>query len=210
MHRCFWQHLCCNSSTLHFAKSSIAARGDEKWRTVCLMMICLMFTGCQASNHYYAADTTWGQKMPDTLRLAKRSNPQTVDLSRLASGTGGSETIGVGDVLEVQIAAGLTEDDQSTMAARVANDGTISLPMIGVLNISGVEPQGAESLIRAEAIRRQLYHNPTVTVTVTHQMRATLSVLLRPLRVLRKMPGSTLKFAILIEPPRRNVRLLRG
>jgi polysaccharide export outer membrane protein len=98
-------------------------------------------------------------------------------LSRLASGTGGSETIGVGDVLEVQIAAGLTEDDQSTMAARVANDGTISLPMIGVLNIAGVEPQGAESLIRAEAIRKQLYHNPTVTVTVTHQRMNKVRVL---------------------------------
>jgi polysaccharide biosynthesis/export protein len=140
-------------------------------------MICLMFTGCQASNHYYATDSVWGQKMPETLRLAKRSNPQTVDLSRLASGTGGSETIGVGDVLEVQIAAGLSEDDQSTMAARVANDGTISLPMIGVLNIAGVEPQGAESLIRAEAIRRQLYHNPTVTVTVTHQRMNKVRVL---------------------------------
>ena len=177
MHRCFWQHLRCNSTTLRSAKSSIAARGDEKWLTVCLLLICLMLTGCQASNHYYAADSAWGQKMPETLRLAKRSNPQTVDLSRLASGTGGSETIGVGDVLEVQIAAGLSEDDQSTMAARVANDGTISLPMIGVLNIAGVEPQGAESLIRAEAIRRQLYHNPTVTVTVTHQRMNKVRVL---------------------------------
>ncbi len=139
--------------------------------------LCCMLIGCHGANHYYARDSVLGQTLPNSLRLASRTNPQTVDLSKLASGTGGSETIGIGDVLEVQIAAGLSEDDQSTMAARVANDGTISLPMIGVLNISGVEPQGAESLIRAEAIRRQLYHNPTVTVTVTHQRMNKVRVL---------------------------------
>jgi polysaccharide export outer membrane protein len=90
-------------------------------------------------------------------------------LSKLASGAGSSETIGVGDVLEVRIAAGLSEDDRSTMASRVASDGTISLPEIGTLQVAGIEPQGAESLIRSEAVRRELYRNPTVTVTVTHQ-----------------------------------------
>ena len=168
--------------TLRHAESVAALRevwklGRMIWMACWLMAGSLMFTGCHGSNHYYATNSAFGQRMPDSLRLAKRSNPQTVDLSKLASGTGGSETIGAGDVLEVQIAAGLQEDDQSTMAARVANDGTIALPMIGLLNVAGVEPQGAESLIRAEAIRRQLYHNPTVTVTVTHKRMNKVRVL---------------------------------
>ena len=168
--------------TLRHAESVAALRGVWKlwrlmWMACWLIAGSLMLTGCHGSNHYYATNSAFGQRMPDSLRLAKRSNPQTVDLSKLASGTGGSETIGAGDVLEVQIAAGLQEDDQSTMAARVANDGTIALPMIGLLNVAGVEPQGAESLIRAEAIRRQLYHNPTVTVTVTHKRMNKVRVL---------------------------------
>jgi polysaccharide export outer membrane protein len=147
------------------------------WKLLIVIACFTTLCGCHGPNHFYARDSVFGKRLPDGLRLAQTSNPQTVDLSRLASGTGGSETIGVGDVLEVQIAAGLSEDDQATMAARVANDGSISLPMIGVLNVAGVEPQGAESLIRSEAIRRQLYHNPTVTVTVTHQRMNKVRVL---------------------------------
>lgn len=160
--------------TPHIAERCANLRGMTG---AALTFLCLMITGCQGSNHYYATDSVFGQRMPDTLRLAERTNPQTVDLSKLASGTGSSEMIGIGDVLEVQIAAGLSEEDQSTMAARVSGDGTIALPMIGVLDVAGVEPQGAESLIRAEAIRRQLYHNPTVTVTVTHQRMNKVRVL---------------------------------
>ena len=91
--------------TLRHAESVAALRGVWKlgrlmWMA-CLIAGSLMLTGCHGSNHYYATNSAFGQRMPDSLRLAKRSNPQTVDLSKLASGTGGSETIGAGDVLEV-------------------------------------------------------------------------------------------------------------
>lgn len=174
MLRCLSNPKSTATQLLHKAATTMTVRG---LKVSLLLLCCLIACGCQAPNHYFAASTMFGQRLPDSLRLAENSNPQTVDLSRLASGTGGSETIGVGDVLEVQIAAGLSEEDQARMAARVANDGTISLPMIGLLNIAGVEPQGAESLIRAEAIRRELYHNPTVTVIVTHQRMNKVRVL---------------------------------
>lgn len=142
-----------------------------------VLLVLVLFSGCHGPNHYFAEETMFGQRLPNTLRLASRSNPQTVDLSKLASSAGSSAIIGVGDVLEIRIAAGLSEDDQTHMAARVAHDGTISLPMIGALSVAGVEPEGAESLIRWEAVRRQLYVNPTVTVTVTHQRMNRVRVL---------------------------------
>lgn len=134
-----------------------------------LMMVVMTVSGCNGPNHFYAENSFFGERLPDGLRLARQANTQEVDLSRLASGTGGSETIGVGDVLEIQVAAGLNEDDQSKMAARVQNDGSISLPEIGTVSVAGIEPQGAEALIRAEAIRKELYRNPTVTVSIAHQ-----------------------------------------
>ena len=100
-----------------------------------------------------------------------------MDLSRLASSTGGTDTIGMGDVLEIKIAAGLSDEDQSTLAARVSNDGTISLPDIGTLEVAGIEPTGVESLIRSAAIRNELYRNPTVTVSVTHQHKFKVTVI---------------------------------
>lgn len=143
-------------------------------------LLALMLTtlvGCQGANHYYAENSMFGNRLPDTLRVASRANTQTIDLSRLASGTGGSDRIGVGDLLEVQIAAGLSEDDQSKMAARVQNDGTITLPEIGIIQVGGVEPQGAESLIRSEAIRTQNFINPTVAVSVVDKRMNNVRVL---------------------------------
>jgi polysaccharide export outer membrane protein len=144
-----------------------------------LLQLAMAFsmTGCQQANHYYAENSVFGERLPDRLRLSKQANPQEVDLSRLGSVTGTSQTIGVGDVLEVQIAAGLGNADQSTTAARVQEDGTISLPELGEISIAGVEPQAAEALIRAEAVRLELYHNPTVTVSVKHQKMNKVRVL---------------------------------
>ncbi|MFM7056247.1 MAG: polysaccharide biosynthesis/export family protein [Planctomycetota bacterium] len=132
-------------------------------------------TGCQQANHYYAENSVFGERLPDRWRLTKQANPQEVDLSRLGGATGTSETIGVGDVLDIQIAAGLGESDRT--AARVQEDGTISLPEIGEIAIAGYEPQAAEALIRAEAVRLDLYHNPTVTVSISHQKMNKVRVL---------------------------------
>ncbi|MEY3175864.1 MAG: hypothetical protein RLZZ436_3778 [Planctomycetota bacterium] len=151
--------------------------GKQCWRFVCLLLsvaVCCL-AGCQGPNHYYAEDSMFGERLPDRWRLTKQANPQEVDLSRLGGVTGTSQTIGVGDVVEVQIAAGLGESDVT--AARVQEDGTISLPEIGEIAIAGVEPQAAEALIRSEAVRLELYHNPTVTVSVREQKMNKVRVL---------------------------------
>ena len=133
-----------------------------------LATICLMLTGCHGANHYYAEQSFFGKKLPAEMRLVERPKTHAVDLTRLAGDAGDSDTINTGDVVEVKIAAGLSEEDQATMGARVSDDGTISLPEIGSVNIVGIEPSGAESLIRAAAISKGLYINsPSVTVRIT-------------------------------------------
>ena len=143
-----------------------------------LLLICLSLTGCHGANHYYAEDTIFGTKLPSEMRLAERPKTHTVDLTRLAGGAGDSDTINTGDLLEVKIAAGLSEDDQATMGGRVSDDGTISLPEIGSVNVVGIEPSGAETLIRAAAISKGLYINsPSVTVRVTDRRMNTVRVM---------------------------------
>lgn len=152
-----------------FRRDNAPRSGDRSAssRRVCglasLVGLLVVVSGCQGPNHFYAGS------MPASLLVGSRANVQEADLSRLASTTGGSEVIGPGDVLEVNIAAGLSEDDQFKFPARVGDDGTISLPDIGTVQLAGFEPQAAESLIRMEAMRKELYHNPTVTVSVVHQ-----------------------------------------
>ena len=142
-----------------------------------LAIICLSLTGCHGANHYYAGNSYFGKRLPDSMRLAERVRTDTVDLTKLAGGVGDSDTINTGDVLEVKIAAGLSDNDQITMGARVSSDGTISLPEIGTVNVVGIEPAGAESLIRTAAISKQLFYNPAVTVRFTDRRMNTVRVM---------------------------------
>jgi len=143
-----------------------------------LTIICLSLTGCHGANHYYAERSIFGEKLPASMRLVERPKTHTVDMTRLAGGAGDSDTINTGDLLEVKIAAGLSEKDQSILGGRVSADGTISLPEIGSVNVVGIEPSGAETLIRAAAISQGLYiNNPSVTVRVTDRRMNIVRVL---------------------------------
>lgn len=143
-----------------------------------LAILCVSLSGCHGANHYYAEKSYIGRKLPASMRLAERPKVLTVDMTRLAGGAGDSDTINTGDVLEVKIAAGLSEDDQATMGARVSDDGMISLPEIGSVNVAGIAPSGAESLIRAAAISKGLYiNNPSVTVRITDRRMNSVRVM---------------------------------
>lgn len=154
------------------------ASGACRLATQLALAIATVFlSGCATSNHFYAEESIWGNKMPVGLRVGPTTNPRTVNLSRLASNAGSSDIIGAGDVLDVKIAAGLGEDDQAVLSGRVQDNGDISLPQIGSVPVAGLEPQAAESLIRNAAIGKQLYVNPTVTVVVTSRKMNRVRVL---------------------------------
>ncbi|APZ95799.1 polysaccharide biosynthesis/export family protein [Fuerstiella marisgermanici] len=121
----------------------------------------LALSGCQSPNFYYA------HSMPKSLRLAPQANAQESDLTNLASATGGSDTIGPGDLLEVTFSPSLNPDDQYKLPVRVHDDGTAYFPNIGKIKLAGHEPQAAESLIRIQSINSEFYKNPTVSVEVT-------------------------------------------
>lgn len=158
---------------------SVPTRSDVRGSTLSILatLILVFISGCHAPNHYFAEESMFGQYLPSSMRLTERPKVLTVDMTRLAGGGGASDTINAGDVLEVKIAAGLSEDDQITMGARVSEEGTISLPEIGSVNVIGIEPSGAESLIRTAAITKQLFYNPAVTVRVTDRRMNTVRVL---------------------------------
>ncbi|MCA9047841.1 MAG: polysaccharide biosynthesis/export family protein, partial [Planctomycetaceae bacterium] len=126
---------------------------------------------CHGPNFFYA------ESMPSSLRLTAQSNPQEADLSKLAATGGSSELIGPGDVLEIEISAGLSDEDQFRFSARVADDGTAVLPEIGRISVVGLEPQAVDGIIQTESIRRGLYRNPTVTVSVAQKRMNRVRVL---------------------------------
>ncbi len=103
--------------------------------------------------------------LPPTMVAAHRANSKTIDLSRLASAVGNNELIDRGDVLDVTIAAGLTDKDVVPLTVRVREDGMADVPVVGAVAVAGLELEEAEAAISARCIERQLYRAPYITVT---------------------------------------------
>jgi polysaccharide export outer membrane protein len=85
----------------------------------------------------------------------------------MAGGGGvGTSQIGPGDLVEITIVSGSGEERVLPVPARVAQDGTVMVPLIGSVPVGGVEPVAAEQRIAAAAIERGIYRQPYVTLTV--------------------------------------------
>jgi len=144
-----------------------ASRGSA---TVCLVIgMLLTAAGCRSSGGSGTVEMYSAHELPPALAAAPRENSQTIDLSRLASAAVNSDVIDKGDVIEVSIAAGLSEKDSFSFPVRVLETGEGELPVIGSVPLSGLEMEGAEAAISAKYIQGGVYRNPIVTVTMKKQ-----------------------------------------
>lgn len=115
--------------------------------------------------------------LPNTYVAARRENPHTLELARLAGVSKRSDTIDNGDVLRVSIAAGLSQKDTTDFPVRVQESGVAILPVIGEIPLAGLSVEEAEADIELVCIQRELYRNPHVTVTIAKQRTNRLLVL---------------------------------
>lgn len=114
-------------------------------------------TGCQPF-HYYATS------LPSEFQAPPIGNTDAIDLSQLVGSPFRDDMIYAGDVLKIQIATGYEEKIPNEWSARVSEDGTVSIPLVGEVPVAGMELVDAESAIRQAGIQRQVYRNPYVTV----------------------------------------------
>jgi polysaccharide export outer membrane protein len=69
--------------------------------------------------------------------------------------------------VQITIVSGSGDERAVPIPARVAQDGTVMVPLIGPVPVGGVEPVAAEQRIAAAAVERGIYRQPYVTLTVT-------------------------------------------
>ncbi|GIX03925.1 MAG: hypothetical protein KatS3mg113_0931 [Planctomycetaceae bacterium] len=133
--------------------------------SACALGLAIILGGCRSTGgvQYSYRD------LPPELLAARRENAQTIDLSRLTSGSVQSDVIDVGDVIDVTISTGLSEKESFTQPVRVRDDGIADIPVIGPVPLAGLELAEAEAAITAASIERNLYRKPYVTVTMRHQ-----------------------------------------
>ena len=104
--------------------------------------------------------------MPAELRVPPARNADEINLANM-SGMGSNTTlIGSGDLLEITIASGGNETKVEPMLARVSDNGTVNVPLVGEVSVGGVEPIVAGDRIAATSVERGVYRQPAVVVSV--------------------------------------------
>lgn len=116
--------------------------------------------------------------------------PKQVDLPPPIEST----TVGVGDVIEVEIVG----EDKLPKSFTVASDGTVDLPYIKRTKIAGLEPQQVQELVRAKLIEGQILTDPSVSVSIKEYNSKRVEVLgeVQKPGSLPLTPGMTLLRAI--------------
>lgn len=128
-----------------------------------LVALCLVLCGCSGDRVYRAAS------LPMEYRAAPCDDLRTVNLTRLASASGSNSLIGQGDLLELMIVTGYETDRPSTLLLRVDESGAINVPLVGRVQVMGLEPDEAEQNVATLAVQRQVYRDPYVTLMVKRQ-----------------------------------------
>lgn len=109
------------------------------------------------------------KELPPQYLAPARANIEEIDLSGLANHSVSSETVDLGDVLEVTIVTDYGDQDPMTTPARIRNDGTVDIPLIGAVYVAGLELDQAEQAIATAGIARGIFKRPHVTVIMEKQ-----------------------------------------
>ncbi len=126
-------------------------------------MSCTALCGCAST------DVIQANNVPQWLQAPTIENPKTLDLSRLATGSYGTDTINTGDLLEVTINVSLNAKDNVTIQSKVGDNGMASLPDVGDVPVQGLDLDTAGAAIATTCMQRQIYRNPHVTVIMKRQ-----------------------------------------
>jgi polysaccharide export outer membrane protein len=91
---------------------------------------------------------------------------ESLDLSGLADRSVSSEIIQPGDVLDVTMVTDFAKLATTTTPVRVADDGSVVIPLLGRMSVGGLEVKQAEQAVNAESVARGVFRNPCITVTM--------------------------------------------
>ena len=171
-----------NVSNEELSRTTIerASQQGRKWKStgtsaglevvLILVAFVLLLTGCRSSVFKAGA-------LPAKYRTVARSNRDTIDFSRVATQGTSEATIAPSDLLEITIATGREEEKIQPVAARVAVDGTVQVPVVGAVPVAGLEALEASQNIANFAIQRGMYRNPLVTVEIKSKAVNRITVL---------------------------------
>ncbi len=115
-------------------------------------------------------------RLPPELEAPPLDSARAINLSQLARPRANTEQIFVGDTLEVAIATGLERQGPNKWLLRVADDGTINVPLVGPVRVEGLVLPHAEHVVREASVARGIYRNPQVAIHLVDRRSIRVSV----------------------------------
>lgn len=102
---------------------------------------------------------------------------QHLDLSRLSQGSQQNEVVYPGDLVSVSVATGLELRGAGTWMLRVDDAGMVNVPLVGNVEVGGMELTSAEAAIHKASVAREIYRNPQVSVAIQKRRSNKITVL---------------------------------
>jgi polysaccharide biosynthesis/export protein len=150
--------------------ASDASKRPRAQRQMCALVLLCSMVGCR-SNYYTA------RSLPVGLQAPSLPVSTALNLERMGAEGVGTSQIGPGDLVSLTIVSGSEDEKVTPFPARVAEDGTIVVPIVGSVRIGGMEPIAAEQQITTAAIERGIFRQPLVTITITQRATNRITVL---------------------------------
>lgn len=146
--------------------SAITAR-----RLSLLLLVLCALMGCKHKGAYHAS------KLPPEYNAPQVHSARHLDLSRLSQSSRRNEVVYKGDLLKVSVATGLESMETPTWLLRIDESGNVQVPLVGEVQIGGLELAAAEAAIHQASIKRDIYRSPQVSVTVEHRKSNQITIL---------------------------------
>ena len=126
--------------------------------------------GCQSAA--YRAD-----RLPAEFRAVSAETSQAINLEQIAAPGASESILAPGDLLEISVATGRNKENRKPILARVSDDGTVDVPVVGPVPVAGSEEFEASQNIARLAIERGMYRHPIVTVEIKSKAVNRITVL---------------------------------
>ncbi len=135
-----------------------------------LLPLLVWSTGCQRGMY----DAT---SLPQDLHAPYTIDTQALDLSNLASSVSNSQKIYAGDTLSMTVVTGAEQDKPETWPLRVNENGAVDIPLVGPIQLAGLDLQSAQAVVRRASIQRGIYRSPSVSISVNERQTNRVTVL---------------------------------
>lgn len=119
----------------------------------------LSLAGCERAVVYRA------NKVPPEFLAAPVRSAQSLNISRLSGASVNPAIIQPDDILDVSLVTGLEQERPTSWLLRVSADGMANVPLVGPVQVGGLDLKTAEQVLHAESIRREIYRQPLVSIS---------------------------------------------